>query len=109
MTRYQLSISAARLPKGGWGIPNPYAIIKVTGGEQNGTTLGKTDVVHCSQNPDFAKVIFIETSSSVFLPIRIAICNDRNHAELAAASFEATEIYASKGHVQVQKCSNGAE
>jgi C2 domain len=108
MTRYQLSIGAAGLPKGGWRTPNPYAEVMVTGGPLNGTTVGKTEVVHCSQNPDFTQVLFIETDTAVFFPIRVAIYNDRNHAELASAAFEATEVHASSGHLQVQKCTNGA-
>jgi hypothetical protein len=108
-TRYQLSIGAVGLPKGGWRIPNPYAIVRISAGGTNGTIVGKTDVVYCTQSPEFTKAIFIDTDPSIFFPIRVTIYNDRNHAELASASFEATEIHASKGHLQVQKCSNGAE
>jgi hypothetical protein len=111
MTRYQLSIGATGLPKGGgWRrLPNPYAVVKVTGGPRQGTTVGTTEVVRCARNAEFTKVIFIETDPTVFFPIRVAIYNDRNHTELASANFEATEIHASRGHVQVQKCANGVE
>ena len=109
MTRYQLKINAENLPRGLIRRPNPYAVVTVTGGPRLGETLGKTDVVFNTVDPDFAKTLFLETDSSVFMPIRVAICNDRNDAHLAEANFEATEVHVSRGRMQERLLPKGAK
>jgi len=110
MPRYQLSIRAEKLPRGIFRRPNPYAKVTVTGGPREGETIGKTEVMENTQDPDFVKAIFIVTDASVYLPIRIAIYNDRDQSCLTEAVFEATEVNANPGHIQRAKDSkNGAK
>jgi C2 domain len=109
MTRYQLSIHAERLPRGIFRKPNPVAVVTVTGGPREGEEIGRTDVVENSLDPEFTRVLFVETDSSVFLPLKVSIYNDRNDALLADATFEATEVAVAKGHLQEQQCRNGAK
>jgi C2 domain len=109
MPRYQVSIQAEKLPRGLFRRPNPYAVVIVTGGPREGENIGKTETVYNTVEPDFTKVLFVETDPSVNLPLKISIYNYRNETLLAEATFEATEVFVSPGHYKVQQAENGAK
>jgi Ca2+-dependent lipid-binding protein len=104
MTRYQLSIHVERLPHSFFHTPSPYAVARITGGPLEGTTIGKTEILKKTINPEWTKVLFFETDSSVYMPIKISIY-DKHHGQkepefLGEASFEATEVFSAPGHLQ---------
>lgn len=109
MPRYQLSIHAENLPRGVFRRPNPYAEVTVSGGPRDGEVIGKTEIVHNSLDPDFVKVLYVETDASVNLPLQVCLFNDRNGGLLAEAVFEATEVSVAPGHFKVHKAKNGAK
>ena len=108
MTRFQLSVHAQRVPRRGLfrTKPTAYAKVTVTGGPQEGTELGRTESIVNSRDADWVKTIFLETSSAVFMPLKVSILheNDYNDDELLAeANFEATEVFQNAGHLQWEK------
>jgi hypothetical protein len=109
MPRYQLSVYAEKLPRGRIRQPNPYAVVTVSDGTHDGETLGKSETVYNTTDPDFTKVIFLETDASVNLPLRVSIFNDRNGVLLAEGIFEATEVFLAPGHFKVVKAQKGAK
>jgi C2 domain len=103
MTRYQVSVYAERLPRGRLRRPNPYAEITVVGGPRDGQTVGRTETVLNTVEPDFTKVFFIETDASINLPLKVSIYNEGHRHPLAEGIFEATEVFLSPGHFKVSK------
>jgi Ca2+-dependent lipid-binding protein len=86
--------------------PNPYAKVTITGGPQEGTVIGRTETIRRSCNPDWAKSLLVETDSSVFMPIRVEIYDERGFKDdvlLAEANFETTEVFQNPGHMQWEK------
>lgn len=84
-------------------------MVTVAGGPRDNEKLGKTETICNSRDPDFTKVLFFETDSSVNLPLKVSIFNDRNGSLLAEAIFEATEVFLSPGHYKVQHAKNGVK
>lgn len=76
----------------------------VTGGPHQGKTLGQTETIARSCNPEWVKTMFFYTDSSVFMPIKVSIyahlAMGRDPELLAEGNFEATEIHQSAGHTQ---------
>lgn len=77
LTRFQVSVHARNLPRGIFRKPSPYAEIKITGGPNKGMTVGKTETIPKSLDPDWVKCLFVETDASVFMPIKVSIYDDR--------------------------------
>jgi hypothetical protein len=69
MTRYQLSIEAENLPRrfcfGCVRNPNPYAIVKVSGGPREGTVIGRTQPIEATAQPDWVECLFLDTGENL--------------------------------------------
>ena len=65
MTRYQLSLEAENLPRrvffGCMRNPNPYAVVKVSGGPHEGTVVGRTEPIPATLQPDWTECLFVDT------------------------------------------------
>jgi hypothetical protein len=109
MPRYQLTVVAEKLPRGLFRRPNPYAVVTVAGGPRDQERLGQTETLRKALDPDFTKVLFLETDPSVNLPLKVSIFNDRDGTQLAEAVFEATEVFQSPGHFKRQQVENGVK
>ena len=62
-------------------------------------------------NPNWVKILFVESNSSIYYPIRIAVYDDNpNNTDklMAEANFEITDLYESPGNTQYEELSNGA-
>ena len=110
-TRYQLSVRAENLPSGFFRSPNPYAVATITGGPKQGTELGRTETIEKTVSPDWVKTLFLEAAAAEYVPITITIFNDRgigrDKVKLAEATFEATEVFQSAGHMQSETVQGG--
>lgn len=111
-TRYQLSIHAEKLPRSFWGTaPSPYAKVKISGGPLNGKEIGRTATLPTTVDADWTDSLYLETASSIFMPLLIQIYDDqgvgRDDVLLGQANCEATEVFSSPGHVQVRSLSTG--
>ena len=112
MTRYQLNIEAENLPLTSlwsrWvtGKANEaYAEVVVTGGPQQGTKIGRTEL-HSGRSVAWTKTLFLETDASVYMPLAIRIYRD-NGTLLAEMAAEATAIYQSPGRIRTEKTTSG--
>lgn len=111
MTRFQLSLEADNLKRRLFRRPNPYAVVKVAGGPQEGMEIGRTSTLTSTTQPDWPDPLYVETDSSVYMPLKISIYGDYGIGEgnmlLAEATFEATEIFQSVGRMKFEKLRNG--
>lgn len=109
MTRYQLSIYAERLPRRRFHRIDSYAEVTVCGGPRDGEALGRTETIPNTVAPDFTKVFYLETNSSINLPLKVSIYNEASSNDktlLAEGIFEATEVFVAPGHFKV--CKDGS-
>ena len=106
---YQVSIRAEKLPRGGWGkVPDPYAVVTISGGRRESEVLGTSEPVQKTTQPAFAKTFFLETDAGTNMQLTVEIFNKKNGRKLAAATFEATEVHRSPGSMTVAKTATGA-
>lgn len=63
-------------------------------------------------NPNWTKIIYVESEKSIFFPIRIAIYDDNPKKDedplMAEANFEVTDLYESPGNMQYEVHESGA-
>lgn len=111
MTRFQLSLRAERLPRGLFHTPRPYAEVQVSGGPHEGLNVGTTKPLQGS-DVEWTELFYIDTDSSIFMPLRIVVSDDRGwdkrNPVLAQVTFEATEVFQSVGQMKYEKVDNGA-
>ncbi|CAB9518699.1 Copine-6 [Seminavis robusta] len=108
MTKYQLSLHADRLRKGFlWRRPMAYAVVMV---ENESKTLGKTEVAQPGTRAEWRKPMTLEFSSDMHVPFTVALHDSRNDDRLMAkADFEASEVFNSRGHMQMKEDRNGTQ
>ena len=111
MTRYQLTIEAEKLKRvSALRTGAPYAVVSVSGGSREGEVLGSTEVLDTLVHLRWSTIIFVETDSSVYLPITVEIFDKKDGAEerkMAEANFEVTAIYQSPVHTQYEEVKGG--
>jgi Ca2+-dependent lipid-binding protein len=103
MTRYQLSMHAEHLPRNWFHTPSPYAVATITDGPLKGTKIGQTETLPKTTDPDWVAVLFFETDSSIYMPLKIQVFDEREYNDdilLGEATFEATEIFGAAGHLK---------
>lgn len=111
MPRYQLSLEAENLKRKLLHVPSPYARVQITGGPKEGTVVGQTQTIERTLHPVWTEVFFLETDSSIYMPLKISVFDDRGGASddelLGEVTFEAIEIYQSAGRTKSEKLRNG--
>lgn len=114
--RYQLSLSASNLPKRLFRCPSTYAKVTVAGGPWDGQVIGCTSVLPRSCHPDWTDTLFLDTASSIYMPLKIELWRDgsgyntRNRDSdvlLGEVTMEATEILNSLGRSKTETLSCG--
>ena len=109
----QLTMHAEKLPKvSAFRFGNPYAVVTITAGDRCGEELGRTEVLECTLNPDWVTTIFVDAEAAIFMPFLVTILDSNEKCDepkvMAKANFEMTEIFESKGKMQVQEVDGGA-
>jgi hypothetical protein len=109
MTRYQLTVEAENVPQSSvWTrwlrrrAHQVYVEITVTGGAQAHQKLGRTESCSAQRRVQWCKPIYIETDSSVYMPLSIRIVHESGSI-VAEMTAEATTIYQSPGRQKIEK------
>jgi C2 domain len=102
--RYQVSLWATNLPNKGWfRTSSLYATIKIVSGPQQGTELGRTEIIEQNPNPDWCKIFFLEFSRAEITLLEITIYDrwvGKSPLWIGEGRFEAASVCDAAGNTR---------
>ena len=111
MERYQISLEAENLPNTGryFRTISPYAVVEIVEGPHRGQSLGETEPIVRSRNPDWVKIFFIDARPDIVVKFQISIWDYRGPNKEPTKIGELREplevisVYNSRGNIVAER------